>query len=191
MKSVKTSDTQEKRFELQTDAEPEWQHDCPHWMIENTRGLLIRWLYKENNKLRDWKKFIYSTYSPLSSTHLWLRCSNFFNPPKKNSFVCAANRKIGNREILLSTTTNIPHHLVFWRFCKHFSKEISVTWHQMLQISLPPRELYLVITLCAPFKSAGDQVVYLTSVNSHCNHIAISLSNIFLVITKLIILTVD
>jgi hypothetical protein len=34
-----------------------------------------------------------STYSPLSSTHLWLRCSNFFNPCKKNSFGCAANRK--------------------------------------------------------------------------------------------------
>jgi hypothetical protein len=29
----------------------------------------------------------------LSSTHLWLRCSNFFNPSKKNSFGCAANRK--------------------------------------------------------------------------------------------------
>jgi hypothetical protein len=39
------------------------------------------------------KQYIYSTYSPLSSTHLWLRCSNIFNPPKKNSFGCAANRK--------------------------------------------------------------------------------------------------
>jgi hypothetical protein len=56
-------------------------------------------LYKENNKLRDRKKkCIYSTYSPLSSTHLWLRCSKFFNPSKKNSFGCAANRKIGNRK---------------------------------------------------------------------------------------------
>jgi hypothetical protein len=31
---------------------------------------------------------------PLSSTHLPLRCFNFFNPSKKNSFGCAANRKI-------------------------------------------------------------------------------------------------
>jgi hypothetical protein len=39
------------------------------------------------------KKYISSTYSPLSSTHLWLRCSNFFNPSEKNYFGCAANRK--------------------------------------------------------------------------------------------------
>jgi hypothetical protein len=55
-------------------------------------GLISLWLYKEN-KLRDWKKCIYSTYSPLSSIHLWLRFSKFFKPSKKNSFVCAANRK--------------------------------------------------------------------------------------------------
>jgi hypothetical protein len=53
-------------------------------------GLISLWLYEEN-KLRDWKNVF--TYSPLSSTHLWLRCSNFFNTSKKNSFGCAANRK--------------------------------------------------------------------------------------------------
>jgi hypothetical protein len=53
-------------------------------------GLINLWLYKENEGL---KKFIYSTYSPLSSTHLWLRCSNFFNPSRENSFGSAANRK--------------------------------------------------------------------------------------------------
>jgi hypothetical protein len=58
-------------------------------------GLVSLWLYKEN-KLRDLEKYIYSTYSPLSSTHLRLRCSNFFNPSKKKSFGCAASRKIGN-----------------------------------------------------------------------------------------------
>jgi hypothetical protein len=57
------------------------------------RGLISLWLYKENNKLWDWKKCIYSTYSFLISTHLWLRCSKFFNPSKKNSLGCAANRK--------------------------------------------------------------------------------------------------
>jgi hypothetical protein len=41
---------------------------------------------------------------PLSSTHLWLRCSNFFNPSKKNSFGCAANRK---SQILISTPTYV------------------------------------------------------------------------------------
>jgi hypothetical protein len=39
---------------------------------------------------------------PLSSMHLRLRCSNFFNPSKENSFGCAANRK---RQRLISTTT--------------------------------------------------------------------------------------
>jgi hypothetical protein len=33
-------------------------------------ALISLWLYKENNKLRDWKKCISSTYSPLISTHL-------------------------------------------------------------------------------------------------------------------------
>jgi hypothetical protein len=60
-------------------------------------------LYKENNKLRDWKrKCIYSTYSPLSTTRLRLRCSNLFNPTKKISFGCAANRK---NQRLISTPT--------------------------------------------------------------------------------------
>jgi hypothetical protein len=71
----------------------------PHkWTRPEARGggggLISLWLHKEN-KLRDWKKCIYSTYSPLSPTHLWFRCSNFLNPSKKNSFGCAANRKIG------------------------------------------------------------------------------------------------
>jgi hypothetical protein len=56
--------------------------------------LISLWLYKENNNLWDWKNIF--TYSPLSSAHLWLRCSNFFNPSKKNAFGCAVNRKIGN-----------------------------------------------------------------------------------------------
>jgi hypothetical protein len=56
------------------------------------RGLISPWLYKENNKLWDWKKNVF-TYFPLGSTHLWLHRSNFFNTCKKNSFGCAANRK--------------------------------------------------------------------------------------------------
>jgi hypothetical protein len=66
------------------------------------RGLISLWLYKEHNKLQDWRNVIYSTYSPLNSTHLWLRCSNFFNPSKKNYFGCAANR---TSQRLISTYT--------------------------------------------------------------------------------------
>jgi hypothetical protein len=50
------------------------------------------------NQATGLKKCIYSTYSLLSSTDLWLRCSNFFNPSKKKSFDCDTNRKIGNRK---------------------------------------------------------------------------------------------
>jgi hypothetical protein len=79
------------------------RNSCVNFIYEG--GLISLWLYKENNKLRDWKKIIY--IFPLSSTHLWLRCSNFFNLFKKNYFGYAANRKIGNREnkILIITPT--------------------------------------------------------------------------------------
>jgi hypothetical protein len=42
---------------------------------------------------------------PLSSTHLWLPCSNFFNPSKKISLGCAANRKIRKSQRLISIPT--------------------------------------------------------------------------------------
>jgi hypothetical protein len=76
-------------------------------LIWVTRGLISLWLYKENNKLQDLKKCIHSTYSPLSSTHLWLRCSNFFNPSKKNSFGSAANRK--SQRLISTPTYNVFH----------------------------------------------------------------------------------
>jgi hypothetical protein len=65
-------------------------------------GLISLWLYKENNKLRDWKNIFTVHIPPELHTQLWLRCSDFFNPSKKNSFGCAANRK-GQR--LTSTPT--------------------------------------------------------------------------------------
>jgi hypothetical protein len=84
-------------------------------------GLISLWLYKENNYLRDWKNVF--TYSPLSSTHLWLRYSNFFNPSKKKYFGSAANRKIGNRKSkrLISTLTYVTwvsriNLVEYWRF---------------------------------------------------------------------------
>jgi hypothetical protein len=70
------------------------------------RGLLSLWPYKENKKLRDWKNVC--TYSPVSSTHLWLCCSNF-NPSKKNSFGCAANRKIGSAKDLRASLCSTLH----------------------------------------------------------------------------------
>jgi hypothetical protein len=68
-----------------------------HSIIPKLRGGLISlWLYKEI-KLRDWKN-VFTLHFPLSSTHLWLRCSNFINSPKKNYFGYAQNRKIDNRK---------------------------------------------------------------------------------------------
>jgi hypothetical protein len=55
-------------------------------------GLISLWLYKENNKLRDWKNYLLYIF-PLRSTHIWPLCSNLFSPSKKNYFGCAANRK--------------------------------------------------------------------------------------------------
>jgi hypothetical protein len=76
------------------------------------RGRLISlWLDKENNKLRDWKNVF--TYLPLSSTHLWVRCSNFFNPAKKNSFGCAANTKTGKAKDLSAPLRNRGPILTF------------------------------------------------------------------------------
>jgi hypothetical protein len=54
------------------------------------------------------KKCIYSAYSPLSSTHLWFRCSNFFNPSKKNSFGFVANRKIRKAKDLSAPLRTTP-----------------------------------------------------------------------------------
>jgi hypothetical protein len=56
--------------------------------------------------------------SPLSATHLWLHCSNFSNTSKKNYFICAANKKIGNRKSqrLISTPTYT------WSWCNVIKK---------------------------------------------------------------------
>jgi hypothetical protein len=48
------------------------------------------WLYKEDNKPRDWKKCIYIFTAELH-THLWLCCSDFCNPFKEKSFGCVTN----------------------------------------------------------------------------------------------------
>jgi hypothetical protein len=77
-----------------------------------TRGADKSLLYKKKQQATGLKKCIYSTYSPLSSTHLRRRCSNFFDPSKNISFCCDANRKIGNRKSqrLISAPTYIAQH---------------------------------------------------------------------------------
>jgi hypothetical protein len=54
---------------------------------------------------------------PLSSIHLWLRCSHFFNLTKKNSFVCSANKKKENRKSqrLISTFTYTNFQSSAWK----------------------------------------------------------------------------
>jgi hypothetical protein len=73
-------------------------------------GALINlWLYKGNNKLQDWKN-VFTLHIPLDlHIHLWLRCSNFFNPWKIHSYGCAANTKIGNKKSqkFISTPTSL------------------------------------------------------------------------------------
>jgi hypothetical protein len=73
------------------------------------RGLISLWLYEANNKLRDWKNVFTLHVPPMTSTHLWLRCSNFFNPSKKNSFGFAANREIGKAIDLSAPLRNYLH----------------------------------------------------------------------------------
>jgi hypothetical protein len=83
-----------------------------------TRGLISLWLFKENNKLRDFKKCIYSKYSPLSSTHLCLRCSNFFNPSTKNYFGYAANRKVRKAKALSEALSIKENYILKTKLCK-------------------------------------------------------------------------
>jgi hypothetical protein len=68
-------------------------------VCQYVRGLISLWLYKEN-KLRNCKNVFTLHIPPELHTHLWLHCSNFFNPSKKNSFGYAANRKIGKAKDL-------------------------------------------------------------------------------------------
>jgi hypothetical protein len=61
---------------------------------------------KKTTSYRTEKMYLLYIF-PLSSTHLWLRCSNFFNPFKKNSFGCVVNRKIGKAKDLSAPLRNL------------------------------------------------------------------------------------
>jgi hypothetical protein len=61
---------------------------------------------------------------PPSSTHLWLRCSNFFNPSKKNSFDCVADRKMGKAKDLPAHLRNLKE--VVGSSCEYVDGSLDV-----------------------------------------------------------------
>jgi hypothetical protein len=83
------------------------------------------------------KQCIYSTDSPLSPTHLWLLCSNFFNPSKKNSFGYAANRKIGNRKSQRLISSLFPCDISFTdKFINLLIHELALLWYMLVTWAL-------------------------------------------------------
>jgi hypothetical protein len=84
----------------------------------------------------------------LSSTLLWLHCSNIFNPSKKNSFGCAANREIGKAKDLAATSPRSRRFkfqvarwyrsVMFWEresfrnviICKLICRNCYINWSQ-------------------------------------------------------------
>jgi hypothetical protein len=66
--------------------------------LRNTRGADKSLGFIKKTSYGIEKMYLLYIFPLSSSTRLWLRCSNFFNPSKKNSFGCAANRKIGKQE---------------------------------------------------------------------------------------------
>jgi hypothetical protein len=57
-------------------------------------GLICLWLLKKITSHGIENMYFLYKFSPELNTHLWLRCSSFFNPFKKNSFGCAANHPL-------------------------------------------------------------------------------------------------
>jgi hypothetical protein len=65
-------------------------------------GLLSFWFIKKTTSY-EMEKNVFILRIPLSFIHLWLCCSDFFNPSKKNYFGCVANHLC-----LLSTWKLLP-----------------------------------------------------------------------------------
>jgi hypothetical protein len=108
------------------------------------------------------KKYIYSTYSPLSSRHLCLRCSNFFNPYKKNSFGCAANRRIRNRKSqkLISTATYSQAYAYSFSIISDFFKIIYVGKRGDFRLALPFNLSNDMVSICQASASSSFSDVY-------------------------------
>jgi hypothetical protein len=85
----------------------------------NKLNLQVFGFIKKTTSYRIEKMYLLYIF-PLSSTHLRLHCSNFFNPSKKNSFGCAANRNIGKAKDLSAPlhTFNLPgnHEVNVYKF---------------------------------------------------------------------------
>jgi hypothetical protein len=81
-------------------------------------GLISLWLYKENNKLRDWKS-VFTLHIPPELHTLMTSLFNFFNPSKKHSFGCAANRKSQISAPLLCVCMCIYIFTLTWSFSRN------------------------------------------------------------------------
>jgi hypothetical protein len=86
------------------------------------RRLISLWRYKENNKLRDWKKYIYSTYSPWAPHIDEFVVLTSLTHPTKNSFDCAANRKMGNRKSQVCIT----------KLCRKQNRSHTKSWEWII-----------------------------------------------------------
>jgi hypothetical protein len=98
---------------------------------------------------------------PLSSTHLWLHCSNFFTPSRKNYFVCAANREIGNRknQRLNSTPMYMPY--IFYNIKYKLWSSSLRHFHQFPVTSSPlrPYTPLSTLSLCSSINMT-DQILH-------------------------------
>jgi hypothetical protein len=116
----------------------------------------------------------------LSSTHLWLRCSNFFNPSKKNSFSCTANREIGNRKSqrLFSptrTSGNILFSFMPWKF--HYEGTYKVhMWNAFNKLIVKPEDTDGKIILKWIWEKYTVRVY--TSINTSRQHAIAGLSEL-------------
>jgi hypothetical protein len=70
------------------------------------RGRVSTWVYKK--KSYEVEKNLFTLHIPLSSTHLCLRCSNFFNPFKKKNFFCFPTNMKSQRLISTPKYTDCP-----------------------------------------------------------------------------------
>jgi hypothetical protein len=81
------------------------------WKIKLTLcliKLINLWLYKENNKLRDWKNIFTLHIPPWAPYTCDFVVLTSLTHSKKNSFGCAANRKIKKKAKDLSAPLRMP-----------------------------------------------------------------------------------
>jgi hypothetical protein len=100
LNSVETSDTQEKRFELKTDARAEWHHDCPYWIFPPNCREVHTCFIKE-----------------ISLTWPTKGLQFLYPPPPQGVFISALHYLIQYkccRNILVQLTFLVATHSVHW-----------------------------------------------------------------------------